>query len=179
MIHPIKHFITITHHRHLVLKHCFEAGIPLRGLLHDLSKYSPAEFIPGARYWTGIRSPNDRERKELGYSKAWMHHKGRNKHHYEYWTDFSPIDGHYSPVKMPLKFVIEMVCDRIAAGKVYKGKDFTPSNPIEYFERRKNVDLIHPDTAALLEKILTMYSNFGEKETFRWIRKTLLKQKNY
>lgn len=54
MAHPIKHFITITKHRHRVMLHCFKAGIPFQGLTHDLSKYSPTEFIPGANITLAI-----------------------------------------------------------------------------------------------------------------------------
>ena len=89
MAHPVKHFITITKHRHRVMRHCFLAGIPFQGLFHDLSKYSLTEFIPGAKYYLGDRSPNEAERAEKGYSAAWLHHKGRNRHHYEYWMDYS------------------------------------------------------------------------------------------
>ena len=70
----IAHFSTITRHRHLVIAHCIKAGITFQGLLHDLSKYSPAEFIPGVRYYQGTRGPNEREREVIGYSSAWMHH---------------------------------------------------------------------------------------------------------
>ena len=58
MFHPIQHFKTITHHRQLVFRHCMKAGILWQGLVHDLSKYSPTEFIPGARYYLGYKSPN-------------------------------------------------------------------------------------------------------------------------
>ena len=83
----IGHFRTITRHRHKVIAHCRKAGIFWQGLRHDLSKYSPSEFLPGVKYYQGTRSPNEGERDVYGYSLAWMHHKGRNKHHFEYWTD--------------------------------------------------------------------------------------------
>ena len=89
MLHIIKHFLTITKHRHKVIYHCFKCGILWQGLRHDLSKYSMTEFIPGARYYLGDRSPTEAERRTIGYSAAWLHHKGRNKHHFEYWIDFS------------------------------------------------------------------------------------------
>ena len=57
--------------------------------MHDLSKYSREEFWTGVRYYQGNRSPNAAERETVGFSKAWLHHKGRNKHHYEYWIDVS------------------------------------------------------------------------------------------
>lgn len=91
-MHPIKHFKTITKHRHAVIRNCFKAGIPLQGLRHDLSKYLPSEFIPGAKFYQGTRSPNEAEREKYGYSAAWLHHKGRNKHHFEYWTDYNPAE---------------------------------------------------------------------------------------
>ena len=125
MAHPIKHFMTITGHRHKVIANCARAGILWQGLWHDLSKYSPTEFIPGARFYQGDRSPNEREREMLGASLAWMHHKGRNRHHYEYWNDYNPKTKQIENVKMPVKYVIEMFCDRVAASKIYNGKDYT------------------------------------------------------
>ncbi|MDE6031823.1 MAG: catalase, partial [Oscillospiraceae bacterium] len=117
----IGHFRTITRHRHKVIAHCAKAGIFWQGLLHDLSKYSPTEFWQGVKYYQGTRSPNEGEREAYGYSLAWMHHKGRNKHHFEYWTDYYPPTKTVQPVKMPLRYVAEMFCDRVAASKVYMG----------------------------------------------------------
>lgn len=168
--HPIKHFMTITKHRHTVMQHCFKAGIPWRGLLHDLSKYSPTEFIPGAKYYQGNRSPNEKERELFGYSKAWMHHKGRNRHHFEYWNDVDPRIKQYVPVKMPVKFVIEMFCDRVAASKIYQGERYTDAHPIAYYENGRAREKMHPETADLLESLLHMLKEKGEEETFRYIR---------
>ena len=123
MSHPIKHFKTITKHRHAVIRHCFKCGIGFQGLFHDLSKYTPAEFIAGAKYYAGTKSPNEAERERYGYSPAWLHHKGRNKHHFEYWTDYNPYERRVMPVEMPRKYVVEMFCDRVAACKIYRGKD--------------------------------------------------------
>ena len=171
-MHFIKHFMTITKHRHIVMLHCFKAGIVWRGLMHDLSKYSPTEFIPGARYYQGTRSPNAKERELFGYSKAWIHHKGRNRHHYEYWRDFNPATKKCEPVEMPLKFFKEMVCDRIAASKVYKGKNYKDSDAIEYYYSEKHmIPEMHKKTSAHLEKVLLMLAEKGEKETFKYLRK--------
>ncbi len=172
MIHFIKHFKTITKHRSIVFIYCLKAGIPLRGLLHDLSKYSPTEFIAGAKYYLGFKSPTEREREVCGYSKAWMHHKGRNKHHFEYWTDYNVKTKKLEPVKMPVKYVKEMFCDRVAAGRVYLGKDYTNDNPINYFRNGRAKSVMHPDTSALLEKWLLSLQQDGEKEAFRKIRQT-------
>ncbi len=170
-MHPIRHFITITKHRHLVIKYCFKAGIGFQGLFHDLSKYSPTEFIPGAKYWSGTHSPIREQRREYGYSTAWLHHKGRNKHHYEYWMDSDPVTRELKPVPMPDRYLIEMFCDRIAASKIYKGKDYTPDEPLKFQQWESSFWKIHPETAEKLVTLLTMLSEKGENETFEFIRK--------
>lgn len=176
-MHAIKHFKTITKHRHLVLKHCKKAGILWQGLRHDLSKYTPSEFITGAKYYQGTRSPNEIEREIYGYSPAWLHHKGRNKHHYEYWNDYNPYEKKVLPIKMPLKYLVEMFCDRVAASKIYRGKNYNNSHPLEYFLGGIDHMFIHPETAKMLEKLLTMLKNDGEEKTFAYI-KDLIKSKN-
>ena len=179
MAHPIQHFRTVFRHRRRVIVHCAKAGILWRGLMHDLSKYSPTEFLPGAKYFTGERSPNEYERREYGYSAAWIHHKGRNRHHFEYWTDYDPVTHVMTPVKMPLLFVAEMFCDRVAASKVYQGKNYTASYPLTYFERGKPTRAIHPETSDLLESWLVMLKEQGEEATFRHIRKMLKARQEY
>ena len=170
-MHPFKHFHTITKHRHRVIKHCFKAGIGWQGLFHDLSKYSPSEFISGAKYYLGTRSPNERERELFGYSLAWMHHKGRNKHHFEYWVDINPQSKLYEPVPMPIRYVTEMFCDRVAACKIYRGKGYTDNAALDYFLRGHAKLEMHPQTAQMLEEWLTMLAERGEKETFAYIKK--------
>ncbi len=166
----IGHFKTITKHRHMVIYHCFKAGILWQGLRHDLSKYSPTEFIEGIKYYQGTRSPNERARELNGYSLAWMHHKGRNKHHFEYWRDVSIETGKYEAVEMPLKYVIEMFCDRVAASKIYGGKSYTDRAALDYFNRKRAGRSIHPKTSELLESLLVMLAEKGEDETFKYIR---------
>ena len=169
-MHAIKHFITITKHRHKVIAHCKKAGILWQGLFHDLSKYTYVEFKAGAKYYQGTRSPNEIERELYGYSPAWLHHKGRNKHHYEYWNDFNPKLKKVVPVKMPAKYLKEMFCDRVAASKTYQGKNYTNSHPLEYFLRGRDHMNMHPETKEMLRKLLTMLSEQGEEKTFEFIR---------
>lgn len=174
------HFKTITYHKYLVAKGCFRVGLYKQGILHDLSKYSPTEFRVGAKYYQGTRSPNNAEREDIGWSTAWMHHKGRNKHHYEYWLDYSNDPekrGCVVPVPMPDRYVAEMIMDRIAASKVYKGKAYTDASPLEYYRQGKKHELIHPQTAEALEKMLLMLAEEGEEKTFAYIRRKL-KAKN-
>ena len=164
------HLKTILNHKRIVSEHCKKAGIPIQGLLHDLSKFSPDEFKYGILYFRGDRSPNEGEREAYGYSKAWMHHKGRNKHHFEYWTDYNIEANKVMPVKMPLKYVVEMFCDRVAAGKVYLKEKYTDRSPYEYFDRGRARRTIHPETSDFLERLLLMLAEEGEDKTFEYIR---------
>lgn len=166
----IKHFKTITHHRHEVIKNCFKVGIGFQGLFHDLSKYSYTEFRIGMKYYMGIKSPNDKERALFGHSSAWMHHKGRNKHHFEYWNDYNPQTHEIDPVKMPLRYMKEMLCDRIAASKTYLGEEYDDTRPLEYYKHSKAKKYMHPDNAKMLEEWLTLLAENGEKETFSYIK---------
>ena len=143
------HFKTITSHKFLVMKYCFKVGLYKQGLMHDLSKYSPTEFMVGAKYYQGTRSPNNAEREATGVSTSWLHHKGRNKHHFEYWTDYNPKTRRMEAVEMPLKYVKEMFCDRVAAGKIYLDDKYTNDNPIEYFLKGNAKTSMHPNTAKL------------------------------
>ncbi len=130
----------------------------------------------GAKYYKGYKSPNDVERMEKGYSSAWLHHQGRNKHHFEYWRDYDVNTHLMAPVKMPLKYVKEMFCDRLAASKVYMKDKYTDSHPLEYFRAGKAKATAHPETMAILESWLVMLSENGEEETFKYIRN--FKEKN-
>ncbi len=176
LINIWRHFKTITHHRNLVCRHCFRIGLYWQGLTHDLSKYSPEEFWTGVKYYQGDRSPNAAEREAEGFSRAWLHHKGRNKHHDEYWIDISlNREAGLGGCRMPLKYVAEMVCDRIAACQVYKGKDYTSAAPWEYYERTSRYMTIHPETKALLERLLIMLRDEGEETVYRYLRELLKK----
>ena len=157
------HFETITRHKLLVMKYCFECGLYEQGLAHDLSKYSP----------------NEAEREARGYSSAWLHHKGRNKHHLEYWIDYASNKTGLDGMKMPLRYVCEMVCDRVAASRIYLGDQYTDASPWEYYERSKNHYLMHPETRALLEKLLKMVRDLGQDRTFAYMKFLLGCQKDY
>lgn len=172
------HFKTITYHKYLVAKGCFKVGLYRQGILHDLSKYSPTEFWVGAKYYQGTRSPNNAEREDIGYSSAWLHHKGRNRHHYEYWIDYNS-NGELVPCPMPDKYLAELIMDRIAASKVYEGKNYTDASALKYYQNRNSSEneYIHEDTKAQIEFLLTMLAEKGESETFSYIKRELLKRK--
>ena len=175
------HLCTITEHKIQVMKYCFEVGLYKQGLMHDLSKYMPSEFLTGCRYYQGgRRSPNNGEREAIGYSYAWLHHKGRNRHHYEFWTDYNtrlkqPGESPVVPVKMPRKYVAEMLMDRIAASKIYLKDEYTRHEPLKYYQNGMPQKLMHPQTARELERMLKILDKRGEKELFHFVRDYYLK----
>ncbi len=169
--HFFAHLHTILRHRHRVISHCRRVGIGWQGQFHDLSKFSPTELIAGAKYYQGTRSPNELERELLGYSAAWLHHKGRNRHHFEYWNDINIETKLYEPVRMPMRYLKEMFCDRVAASKIYQGKNYTDEQPLSYFRRGNARKKMHVDTADMLEEWLVMLATRGERETFAHIKR--------
>ena len=172
-----EHFRTITYHKFLVMKGCFKVGLYYQGVMHDLSKYMPSEFLIGAKYFQGNRSPNNAEREDIGYSSAWLHHKGRNRHHFEYWIDYSAVEikGGMAPAPMPVKYVVEMFMDRIAASKVYEKENYNDAKPLEYFMRGKGCKK-KKKTKKQLIVLLKMLAREGEETTFSYIRHVILKK---
>lgn len=173
------HLKTINHHRHLVMQGCFRAGLYRQGWLHDLSKYTPVEFLVGAKYFQGERSPNNAEREATGVSRAWLHHKGRNKHHMEYWIDYNMGEGtSMTGMPMPKEYIVEMFIDRVSACKNYQKEMYTDANPLKYFERGRSHYMMHERTGKQLEFLLTMLKDHGEAYTYAYIRKKILHNDN-
>ena len=172
--------VSYTHLRRLVRKYCFKLGLYRQGMMHDLSKYSPSEFIPGVKYYQdGHRSPNNAQREDEGVSKAWLHHKGRNKHHFEYWIDYD-VDGNstiLAGMKMPVKYVAEMFCDRVAASRIYNKDNYKDSDPLDYYIKGLGHYIMHPETDELLHNLLKMLADKGEEYTFAYIKANVLKKK--
>lgn len=167
------HLKTVIKHKHWVRKYCFKCGLYWQGLTHDLSKFSPTEFIPGVKYFTGKCSPNDLERNDKGYSAAWLHHKGRNRHHWDYWQDVKKGEGYFS-VEMPLKYTAEMLCDRIAACRVYHGKDYKQGDAYDYFTKcQMTAKSMNPETAKQLTLWLEAVRDEGEEKALLRIKKEL------
>ncbi|MEE0965491.1 MAG: DUF5662 family protein [Bacilli bacterium] len=167
----IGHLKTITKHKLKVMQLCFKIGLYKQGLLHDLSKYGPAEFLTGCKYYQGTRSPNSAERDTIGYSTAWLHHKGRNKHHWEYWVDFTRKG--LVPAQMPTCYVLEMFCDRVAASMIYQGENYTDASALNYYNGGKHSYIMHPKTRKLLEFLLNYLNEHGLDATIRYIKENL------
>lgn len=149
-----RHLHTVNHHRFLVCKLCFKLGLYKQGLTHDLSKYSPAEFLTSVKYYRGDKSPIMGEYLEKGYSEIWLHHKGRNRHHWEYWIVF--LKDEIVTLEMPEKYIKEMVCDRIAACMVYEKEKYHRSSALEFLENSKEKHKMPPHTYEKLRHYLTI-----------------------
>ena len=166
-----KHYWTVHKHRREVRKLCFKCGLYKQGLTHDLSKYSPTEFINGVKFFTGTKSPHHGEREAYGYSKAWLHHKGHNKHHVEYWQDIK--EGTAVLIPMPTKYFVEMICDRIAACKIYLGDKYTTKAPLEYYLTHRKENVYHTETRLALENYLNFLACRGEEETLKALKELM------
>lgn len=170
----MEHFLTITHHRKIVRQYCFRVGLFRQGILHDLTKYSPTEFLVGIKYFQGDRSPNNAEKEDKGYSSSWLHHKGRNKHHSEYWIDYSGRkDTILSGMKMPVRFVVEMFFDRIAACRTYQKDAYRQESAWEYHKRSRPFLIMYPESQALLEQLIETLATDGEEAALAIAREAL------
>lgn len=164
-----KHFKTICKHKAVVYHECKACGIPWQGIIHDMSKFSLIEFSASAKHFQGNRSPIEAEKEELEYSIAWLHHKGVNKHHWEWWTDFDN-NGKIIANKIPSQYVVEMICDWVGAGKVYNSTKWTQDEPYNYFCKVKKGRHFHPETEKLIIFLLETIRDKGLEEFHRICR---------
>lgn len=160
----LKHFILITRHRWVVFKLCCRVGLPWRGFVHDLSKYSPTEFWESAKYFNGKHSPITDCKKDKGYSEAWLHHKGHNKHHAEYWVDLNGPDQKPILPIIPYPYVAEMLCDKLAAGIIYEGKEWTKEFELEYWLNERKKVFLNEQVRELITDFFTQVSKDGIKK---------------
>lgn len=173
-----QHLKTILKHKREVRKICFKFGLYRQGIAHDLSKFSVTEFAPSARYFQGDSSPIDAEKREKGYSAAWLHHKSKNKHHQWYWMDWDSKQNP-TPCRIPARYVYEMIADWIGAGKVYgknSEKEWSWSEPYEYYKSHNRTSASEFPiwefvTQAMIDTILVDLKEYGIDYVARQIRK--------
>lgn len=155
------HFHEVNKHRWRVFTLMCRAGFPFQGLIHDLSKYSPTEFKESAKFFVNkYTSPIANAMNKQGYSLAWLHHKGRNKHHPAYWFDIN------APLKAPIipfKYCVEMICDRIAACKGYKGKGYKDIEPYYYWNKTRDKEYLNRKIQSFITEVLELLGVHGEK----------------
>lgn len=167
-----KHFQTVRKHRKVVRQECRACGIWWQGIVHDLSKYSPIEFSPSAKYFQGNRSPIEAEKENIGYSLAWQHHMGHNPHHWEYWIDYGS-NGEIIANRIPKKYVVEMLCDWIGAGKVYAKGKWSQNDPLNYYNKIRAGRYFHPETEQVIVRFLELIRDDGLNEFHKIARQWL------
>lgn len=172
------HLHTINKHRFIVLCLCFKCGMYYQGLVHDLSKYSPSEFIPSVKYFQGNRSPISREKEVIGYSECWLHHKGRNKHHFEYWLDRKGKTTEIYAYPMPFRYVLESIMDKISASKVYNKDIYTDSTPYDWFMNSMESKCVNEVNAKQFEHLLLYLKENGEEKALKYYKSLYKKYKN-
>lgn len=159
------HLKTVLLHKKYVCYYCFLCGLYYQGIVHDLSKLSPVEFFESAMYYDGKVSPINRCKEVNEYSLAWLHHRGRNKHHWEYWYDRFEMGGH--ACKIPWKYLLEMICDFLGAGVAYSGSidKFSMENEYKWWLEKRNLAKLHPDTKKVIDIMMDKMLKDGVKET--------------
>lgn len=151
----IGHLKTVIEHKKWVYYYCARLGMYKAGLLHDLSKFSPTELLESANYYAGgTSSPINEAKKDKGYSLAWFHHKGRNRHHYEYWYD--NIDAGGKKVKMPEEYADELICDYLGAGRAYMKQNFTYVNEYKWWTDKRNIIAMNEQTKTFVDHIMVL-----------------------
>lgn len=160
-----KHLNKILTHKRWVAHYCFMCGLYWQGIMHDMSKFSPTEFWESVKYYQGTRSPIDACKEDKGYSMAWFHHRGRNKHHWEFWMD--DFEKGCIPKKMPFKYALEMICDYLGAGRAYAGKGFTMESEYNWWLKKKIIVKMHADTFAFACEIMDHMKEIGIEKTLK------------
>lgn len=168
----VKHLKKVLLHKFWVGYFCFKFGLYKQGILHDMSKFSPTEFWESVKYYDGTRSPIDKCKEINGYSMAWFHHRGRNKHHWEYWVD--NFEKGMTATEIPRKYVLEMFCDWLGAGIAYSGglNNFSIDSELEWWYNKRKVAVLHKNTLGQLDR---MFENLAKLDDVRKAnKKTIL-----
>jgi len=150
MTKDLQYLKYLIRHKWHVLVECCKCGLPWAGIVHDLSKFLPSEWVPYRNYFydrpplpsTGyIHKTGVDER----FDRAWLKHIHRNPHHWQ-WYILHEDDGPVKVLEMPLRYRMEMLCDWKGAGKA-QGK---PDTAAWYRENRKNM-VLGPRTRLWVE----------------------------
>jgi hypothetical protein len=169
------HLKTIIKHKYWVWYYMSKCGLKWgwRGLWHDMSKFSPTEFWESVKYYSGTRSPIDACKEDRGVSMAWMHHKGRNPHHCEYWMD--NFDNGGEAKEMPWRYKIEMICDYLAAGRTYMGKKFSYQAEYDWWKAKLELHRAQHETdkkfvTEVLQQLAYEEAQVGKRHATKQLR---------
>ncbi|MBS8266329.1 hypothetical protein DYI25_18055 [Mesobacillus boroniphilus] len=149
-----RNFLYILEHKINVLVECWNEGLYIQGITHDLSKFNPKEFLPYTKKFFLDRKIDSIDEKKWKF--AWLHHQHKNKHHWEYWV-VDPNQKQALP--MPRKYLLEMVCDWRSFSRRW-GKKVKLSN-LSLSDKM----ILHPETRDALEMIIKNERKAKSKET--------------
>ena len=157
-----KHLWVVIKHKYNVLVFATKLGIFWTGLVHDLTKFTPTEFCLSVKYFHGKKSPTIVERKDNdNFSYLCVAHTGRNKHHWQYWVDYTRNDIIVN--RIPYKHALEYVADVMSASKVYNPENFTFIVAYNYFKEHSQTYLMHPATKEFILWCIKEVNDFGFK----------------
>lgn len=152
------HLKRVCIHKYFVGRYLMKCGFYAQAITHDLSKFSYTEISESIKFYEEGRSPIEVAKEKQGYSLAWLHHRGRNKHHNTYWTD------NYDRVMMgkkltcyimPFRYAVELVCDYLGASIAYnKNHELVIDDAIAFWNKIKDKEAMHP---AIKDFVTTVY----------------------
>jgi hypothetical protein len=152
-----KYLSYVLRHKWYVFLECCKVGMVWQGIVHDLSKLLPSEFVPYANHFFGENRNVNRGRDKTGYYKptdtgdkdfdfAWLLHQKRNRHHWQWWV--LPEDGGGVKVlNMFLEYRKEMLCDWRGAGRAQGNR----TAPVVWYQHDKDKMQLHKDTRRWVE----------------------------
>lgn len=171
MVKLLKLLRRVIIHKFWVAYYCFQLGLYWQGITHDFSKFSLTEIKGALKYWNDSKSSLAYEKELNGYSATFLHHRGRNPHHYEYWIH--SLDEGGVPAEMPRKYVLELICDYLAACRTYGGD---PRKEIDWWLKVSPKMKMHPKTKEYITCVFEHYRlnfkggdpGFPQRNTLIW-----------
>lgn len=154
----LRYLLYVLRHKWYVFLECCKFGIPWRGIVHDLSKFSRAEWFPYVNHFYGPKAKPWRDK--TGYYKptntgdpifdlAWLHHANSNDHHWQWWTQVEDDQQSVKVYPMSDGARKEMLADWRGAGKAQGKPDI-----VAWYKANKGRMVLHPETRKWIEAAL-------------------------
>jgi len=167
-----KHWLNLKytlHHKWLVFIECVQMGIPLRGIIHDWTKFLPREWNAYAtHFFSGdASSKTDKMAWKIAgpeFELAWNHHQKKNDHHWQFWVRLGD-DGTVLVLPMSHAARREMLADWRGAGRA-RGLP----NTWEWYVKVKDNIQLHPDTRKwLVRELEWQYQRYQTGYPLEWL----------
>lgn len=138
----------LRHKWYVFLESC-KLGIPLRGILHDLSKFKPSQWFPYVNYFCASDAAKPKAKEAFEY--ACLEHYHLNPHHWQYWI-LRKDNGETKILPMSDQYRREMLADWRGAGRAKNGYN----DSREWYLKNKDKMLLHQETRDWVEKQLNV-----------------------